>query len=100
METFETAATGVVLTFLWHKLMQAILLLLLDDSFMYAFVHGYDEVCSDGIRQCGFPRFFFHGTDYPEKCVDGVPFTLLPEMRLWPAQVRSQYTPSSPTDQP
>ena len=72
MEKFGTAATGAVLTLLRRELMQTILLLLLDDSFMYVFIHGYDEVCGDGIRQRGFPRFFFHGADYPEKCVSSL----------------------------
>ncbi|KAI1784806.1 hypothetical protein LXA43DRAFT_1100996 [Ganoderma leucocontextum] len=67
MEEFGTAATGAVLTFLRRELMQAILLLLLDEAFMYIFVHGCDEICGDGVHRRGFPRFFFHGADYPEK---------------------------------
>ena len=69
MKEYKTAATGAVLTFLRRELMQAVLLLLLDDAFMYMFVHGCCEMCGDGIRRRGFPRFFFHGADYPEKCV-------------------------------
>ncbi|KAI0363060.1 hypothetical protein BV20DRAFT_959073 [Pilatotrama ljubarskyi] len=61
------AATAAVLTFLKRELMQQIWLLLLDEPFMYAYVHGLIILCGDSIRRRTFPRFFIHAADYVEK---------------------------------
>ncbi|KAI0700508.1 hypothetical protein C8T65DRAFT_580236 [Cerioporus squamosus] len=66
-ELHNIAATAAVLTFLRRELMQQILLLLLDDNFMYIYVHGEVIVCGDGIRRREFPRFIFYSADYVEK---------------------------------
>jgi hypothetical protein len=47
--------------------MQQIWLLLLDDDFVKAYVHGVLITCGDGIKRCIFPQFFTYAADYPEK---------------------------------
>ncbi|KAF9521934.1 hypothetical protein CPB83DRAFT_872126 [Crepidotus variabilis] len=50
-----------------HKLMQAVWLLLLDNEFMHAYLHGI-EIDFDEDNQClFFPRFLTDSADYPEK---------------------------------
>ncbi|KAI0369420.1 hypothetical protein BV20DRAFT_1036521 [Pilatotrama ljubarskyi] len=60
-------ATAAMLTFLRRELMQAVWLLILDDRFMYIYVHGLLLLCGDTIRRRLFPRFQFHAADYVEK---------------------------------
>ncbi|KAI9056308.1 hypothetical protein FKP32DRAFT_1599040 [Trametes sanguinea] len=67
MKVYGIAATAAVLTFLKRELMQAIYLLLLDDSLMYIYVHGLLLLCGDGILRRLFLRFFIYAADYPEK---------------------------------
>ena len=67
MDVYNEAATAAVLTFLRRELMQQILLLLLDDSFMYIYVHGDVVLCGDGITRRQFPRFVIYSADYVEK---------------------------------
>lgn len=67
MKTFGQSATGATLRLLKRTLMQKIWLLLLDDEFMHAYVHGIVLDCGDGIRRRLFPRFFCYCADYPEK---------------------------------
>ncbi|TFK80595.1 hypothetical protein K466DRAFT_503627, partial [Polyporus arcularius HHB13444] len=64
---YNDSATAAVLKFLRRELMQQILLLLLDDSFMYIYVHGDVVVCGDGITRRHFPRFVLYTADYVEK---------------------------------
>ncbi|TFK81507.1 hypothetical protein K466DRAFT_531692 [Polyporus arcularius HHB13444] len=66
-EHYDAAATAVVLTFLRRELMQQVLLLLLDDRFMYIYVHGEVVVCGDGVTRRQFPRFVLYIADYVEK---------------------------------
>jgi hypothetical protein len=47
--------------------MQQIWLLLLDENFMDAYVHGIRIACGDGATRRIFPRFFTYSADYPEK---------------------------------
>jgi hypothetical protein len=47
--------------------MQAIWLLLLDDEFMEAYIHGMLVTCADGILRRLFIRFYCYSADYPEK---------------------------------
>ncbi|KAI0716914.1 hypothetical protein C8Q76DRAFT_420457 [Earliella scabrosa] len=56
-----------MLTFCRRELYQAVMLLLLDDRFMYAYAHGHVVECGDQIRRRMFPRFFIHSADYVEK---------------------------------
>jgi hypothetical protein len=56
-----------MLTHLRRELMQAIWLLLLDDEFMEAYIHGIILEFSDGITRRLYPRFFTYSADYPEK---------------------------------
>ena len=56
-----------MLTFLKRELMQAVLLLLMDERFMYAYVHGLVLLCGDEIMRRMFIRFLIHSADYPEK---------------------------------
>lgn len=62
-------ATAAVLTFLKRELMQKIWLLLLDDRFMYMYVHGLVLLCGDSILRRLFIRIFLYAADYPEKSV-------------------------------
>ena len=52
--------------------MQKIWLLLLDQEFMEAYVHGIPITCGDGVKRQIFPRFFTYSADYPEKYVAGI----------------------------
>ncbi|KAH9898500.1 hypothetical protein C8Q73DRAFT_773146 [Cubamyces lactineus] len=63
----KIAATAAVLTFLKRELMQGIYLLLMDERFMYAYVHGLLMLCGDGILRRLFIRFLLYAADYPEK---------------------------------
>lgn len=49
--------------------MQSIWLFLLDDEFMYAYVHGVVVLCGDGITRHLFPHILIYAADYPEKYV-------------------------------
>jgi hypothetical protein len=42
-------ASGGMLTFLKHELMQSIWRLLLDNDFMHAYSHGIEIKCADGV---------------------------------------------------
>ncbi|EIW52144.1 uncharacterized protein TRAVEDRAFT_24454 [Trametes versicolor FP-101664 SS1] len=66
---FQIAATAAVLTFLKRELMQQIWLLLMDERFMYAYVHGLIIFCGDGIQRRMFIRFLLYAADYPEKII-------------------------------
>ncbi|KAJ3576110.1 hypothetical protein NP233_g670 [Leucocoprinus birnbaumii] len=68
--TNETSsASSELITHMKRELMQAILLLLLDPRFLYAYVHGLEVLCADGILRLLFPRFFTYSADYPEKII-------------------------------
>ncbi|KAI0349974.1 hypothetical protein OH77DRAFT_1499288 [Trametes cingulata] len=66
-QIYGVPATAAMLTFLRRELMQEVWLLLLDDHFMYIYVHGYLLLCGNKIRRRLFPRFQFHSADYFEK---------------------------------
>jgi len=57
--------------------MQKIWLLLLDEEFMEAYVHGTLITCGDGIKRRIFPRIFTYAADYPEKFVIAHPLSVL-----------------------
>ncbi|KAI0365862.1 hypothetical protein BV20DRAFT_1027357 [Pilatotrama ljubarskyi] len=67
MKLYGLAATAAVLTFLKRELIQRIWLLLLDDAFVYAYVHGLVLLCGDDVRRRLFIRFLLYAADYPEK---------------------------------
>ncbi|OJT15888.1 hypothetical protein TRAPUB_1049, partial [Trametes pubescens] len=67
IQIYGIPATSDMLTFLKRELMQKIWLLLLDDRFMYSYVHGLLMLCGDEIRRRMFPRFHIHSADYVEK---------------------------------
>ena len=67
MEAFGKAATAAMLTHLRRELVQAIWILLLDDEFMHAYIHGFLFQLADGIQRVLFPRFMTYSADYPEK---------------------------------
>ena len=60
-------ATAEVLRFLKVDLMQKIWLLMLNDAFVDAYVHGTLITCSDGVKHRIFPRIFTYAADYLEK---------------------------------
>ncbi|KXN84188.1 hypothetical protein AN958_12892 [Leucoagaricus sp. SymC.cos] len=58
-----------LLTHMKRELMQAIWLLLLDDEFRIAYIHGIVVKCADGVLRQLFPWFFTYSADYPEKVI-------------------------------
>ena len=69
MDAFGKAATAAMLTYLRRELVQAVWMLLLDDEFMHAYIHGFLFQLADGILRVLFPRFMTYSADYPEKYV-------------------------------
>lgn len=67
IQIYGIPATSEMLTFLKRELMQKIWLLLLDDRFMYCYVHGHLVLCGDEILRRLFIRFQIHSADYVEK---------------------------------
>ncbi|KAI0363871.1 hypothetical protein BV20DRAFT_957443 [Pilatotrama ljubarskyi] len=61
--------TAAILRFCKKELIQQIWLLLLDDDFVTAYVHGFVVECGDGIKRRIFPRILTYSADYPEKCL-------------------------------
>ncbi|OSD00042.1 hypothetical protein PYCCODRAFT_1437796 [Trametes coccinea BRFM310] len=68
-EAYGEPASAAVLRFCKRELMQKIWLLLLDDEFIHAYVHGIVITCGDGIMRRVFPRILTYSADYPEKCL-------------------------------
>ncbi|KAJ3552779.1 hypothetical protein NM688_g3974 [Phlebia brevispora] len=66
-KVYGTAATKETLRFCKTELMHAILLILLDPDFMYAYEHGLLIQCGDGVLRRMFPRIFAYSSDYPER---------------------------------
>jgi hypothetical protein len=68
MEAFNgMAATAAMLTHLRRELVQAVWMLLMDDEFMQANIHGFLFKLVDGVFRMLFPRFLTYSADYPEK---------------------------------
>ncbi|KAH9884316.1 hypothetical protein C8Q73DRAFT_661143 [Cubamyces lactineus] len=66
---YGTSPTEAVLRFCKKELFQQLWLLLLDEEFMHAYVHGFVVQCGDGIVRRLFPRILMYSADYPEKCL-------------------------------
>lgn len=64
-KSFGKLATAEMLTHLRRDLMQALWLILMDDDFMHAYIHGM-ELKFIGDNHF-FPRFLTDSKDYPEK---------------------------------
>jgi hypothetical protein len=84
------SASGDLMTHMKRELVQAILLLLLDERFLYAYEHGIEVLCGDGILRLLFPRFFTYSADYPEKYVYKLLFNFL---TLFNSQLLNQSYP-------
>ncbi len=56
-----------MLTHLRRELVHAVWILLMDDEFMHAYVHGIVFQLVDGIPRILFLRFLTYSADYPEK---------------------------------
>ena len=56
-----------MLTHLRRELAQSIWMLLMDDEFMHAYIHGLLFHFVDGTLRVIFPRFLTYSADYPEK---------------------------------
>ena len=56
-----------MLTHLRRELAHAIWMLLMDDEFMHAYIHGLVFCLVDGILRVFFPRFLTYSADYPKK---------------------------------
>ncbi|KAJ3512102.1 hypothetical protein NLJ89_g3716 [Agrocybe chaxingu] len=67
LNTFGKPATSAMLTHLRRELAHAVWMLLLDDDFMHAYIHGFLFKLIDGILRLLFPRFLTYAADYPEK---------------------------------
>ncbi|OSD05112.1 hypothetical protein PYCCODRAFT_1385676 [Trametes coccinea BRFM310] len=68
-QAYGVPPTAAVLRFCKKELFQQIWLLLLDDDFVHAYVHGFVVKCADGITRRLFPRILTYSADYPEKCL-------------------------------
>ncbi|KAI0631040.1 hypothetical protein C8Q77DRAFT_1062500 [Trametes polyzona] len=68
-QAYGESPTKAVLRFCKKELIQQIWLLLLDDDFVHAYVHGFVVKCGDGITRRLFPRILTYSADYPEKCL-------------------------------
>jgi hypothetical protein len=55
------------MTYMRHKIMQAVWDQLLDPEFMDAYENGVVVQCSDKIVRCLFPCIFTYSANYPEK---------------------------------
>ncbi|KIL55287.1 hypothetical protein M378DRAFT_173752, partial [Amanita muscaria Koide BX008] len=64
---FGVPAAADVITHCKRELMHLIWLLIIDDDFMHAYVHGFCHEFIDGVTRLVFPRFFTYAADYPEK---------------------------------
>jgi len=56
-----------MLTHLRRELAHAVWMLLLDDDFMHAYIHGFLFQLVDGILRVLFARFLTYSANYPEK---------------------------------
>ena len=66
-EVFGIPATSDVMMHCKCELIHLVWLLILDNEFMHAYVHGFDHLFCDGIRQLVFPHLFTYAADYPKK---------------------------------
>ncbi|KAF7785232.1 hypothetical protein Agabi119p4_1397 [Agaricus bisporus var. burnettii] len=64
-----TSASAALVTHLKRELCHATWLLLLDEDFCSAYVHGLVVQCADGVARRLFPRLFTYSADYPEKAL-------------------------------
>jgi len=62
---FDKLATAEMLTHLRRELMQEVWLILMDDDFMHAYMHGIE--LDDDDLYLFFPRNLTDSNDYPEK---------------------------------
>ncbi|KIJ23071.1 hypothetical protein M422DRAFT_276426 [Sphaerobolus stellatus SS14] len=60
-------ATSAIITHCWRELFHAMIKLLLDPAFVYAWKHGIVVKCYDGITRQIYFRLFTWSADYPEK---------------------------------
>ncbi|KAJ3019645.1 hypothetical protein NUW54_g25 [Trametes sanguinea] len=68
-QAYGTPPTAAVLRFCKKELFQQIWLILLNDNFVEAYVHGFVIKCADRITQRLFPRILTYSADYPKKCL-------------------------------
>ena len=66
-EMYNIAASSDIITYCKRELIHLIWLLILDDDFMHAYVHGLEHKFIDGVLRLVFPRLFTYAADYPEK---------------------------------
>ena len=67
LEHFGKAATAQMLTHLRRELVHAVWMLLMDDEFMHAYIHGILFQVIDRILRIFYLRFLTYSADYPEK---------------------------------
>ncbi|KAF9541101.1 hypothetical protein CPC08DRAFT_730863 [Agrocybe pediades] len=66
LEHYGTQATRQIMTYLRRELMQEVWMLLLDDEFVEAYVHGTKIEFPENKERLLFPRFNTYEMDYPE----------------------------------
>lgn len=67
MKTYGKPATSEMLTHLRRELAQAVWLLLLDEDFIKAYIHGLLLKLDDGVDRLGLLRLLTYSADYVEK---------------------------------
>ena len=67
MKHFRKLATSEMLTHLRRELMQEVWLILMDDDFMNAYIHGLELDFIEDDLYVFFPQFLTDSKDYPEK---------------------------------
>jgi hypothetical protein len=67
MNAFNKPATAAMLTHLRRELVQAVWMLLMDEEFMHAYIHGFLFQLVDGILRILYLLFLTYSADYPEK---------------------------------
>ena len=66
-EHHQMTTTAATLMHCKLELIHAILSLILNEKFIYAYQDGFDLECSNGHRCRLFPRIIIYLADYPEK---------------------------------
>jgi hypothetical protein len=59
--------SAAFMTYCAREVMHAQWMVILDDEFLEAWIHGIVVDCCDGVKRRFFPRIFTYSADYPEK---------------------------------
>jgi hypothetical protein len=67
--TGKSGPSSALMTHCRREVMHAQWMVILDDEFLAAYVHGIVIQCCDGVLRRFYPRLFTYSADYPEKYV-------------------------------